>query len=122
MSAAAPLAVAPAALPSIGGAVLSLFLVLGLVIALGWIARRLSAGRGMLAQGPLRVRASLALGMKERLVLVEAAGENLLLGVGAAGMTCLHRFDGPLPAEPEQTAGFAALLQRVGRGKDRGDA
>jgi len=97
--------------PSLGGTVASLVLVLGLIVTLAWLLRRLPRA-GLHGQGLLRVRASLALGMKERLVLVEAGGENLLLAVSTSGVTCVHRFNSPPPDPAAETGAFTALLRR----------
>lgn len=108
---AAPVAAA-AALPSIGGAVFDLVLVLALIWALAWLLKRVR-GQGGPARGPLRVKASLALSMKERIVLVDAAGEHLLLGVSAAGVTCLHKYAAPPVETPQPEFQFPALLRRT---------
>jgi flagellar protein FliO/FliZ len=110
----------PAAMPSLtsasslGGLLLSLLLVIGVILLAAWLLRRLP---GINASGNslLKVRATLAVGMKERLLLVEAGGETLLIGVSASGVQCLHRFDAPLPEPTETGPNFAALLaQRLG--------
>jgi flagellar protein FliO/FliZ len=119
-AAATSVGTTPAAVPSLasasslGGMLLSLLLVIGVILLAAWLLRRLP---GMNASGNalLKVRATLAVGMKERLVLVEAGGETLLLGVSAGGVQCLHRFEGPLPEPTETGPNFAALLaQRLG--------
>ena len=96
---------------SVGGLLISLLLVLGLIFLLAWLLRRMPR-MNLAAQGPLRIRHSLSLGVKERLLLVEANGETLLLGITAQHITCLHRFDTPPPeSEPGKTP-FAEILQR----------
>jgi flagellar protein FliO/FliZ len=109
---AAPAPAAPvASISTLAGMAGSLLLVIGLILLCAWLLKRLGglqAGGGDL----LRVRASLGVGLKERVVLVEAAGETLLLGVSPGGVTCLHRFDGPLPESAARPAGFAQLLQK----------
>lgn len=107
--------------PSLGGTLLSFALVLGLIFALAWVMKRVR-GRSVRRGGELRIRASLALGAKERLVLVEAAGEHLLLGVGAAGVRRLHRYAAPLPEAAPEEYGFATLLQRLHPAGGRADA
>jgi flagellar protein FliO/FliZ len=64
---------------------LSLLLVLAFIFAAAWVVRRMPLGVGR-ANGPLKVLATLPLGPKERLVLVEARGEQLLIGVSPAGV------------------------------------
>ena len=107
-----PLAPA-AASGSLGGAVFALVLVVGLILALSWLARRIPAlgGGGAGAHPALRVVGSLALGPRDRLVVVAVGGTQLLLGVGAGGTRTLHTLDQPLPAPGDRpTPAFAQLL------------
>lgn len=89
----------------------SLLLVIGLILLCAWMLKRIG---GLQSSGGslLKIRASLAVGVKERVVLVEAAGETLLLGVSPGGVSCLHRFEAPLPAEASSPNGFASVLQK----------
>lgn len=107
--------------PGIGGAVFALILVVSLILGLCWLARRMP-GFGRVAGGnALRVVASLALGPRERVVVVEVGGTQLLLGVGQGGMRHLHTLAEPLPtAQVSQgnpglqnlATPFAQLLQK----------
>ena len=77
---------APAvAMTDLSGVVLSLLLVVGFIFAAAWIVRRMPLGLGR-SNGPLKVLAALPLGPRERLVLVEARGEELLIAVSPAGV------------------------------------
>jgi flagellar protein FliO/FliZ len=83
----APTAVAA---PTVGMAdfssvILSLALVVGFIFAAAWVVRRMPMGLGR-GNGPLKVLAALPLGPRERLVLVEARGEELLIAVSPAGV------------------------------------
>jgi flagellar protein FliO/FliZ len=78
------------AAPTVGmadlsGVILSLVLVVGFIFAAAWVVRRMPLGLGR-ANGPLKVLAALPLGPRERLVLVEARGEELLIAVSPAGV------------------------------------
>ena len=78
------------AAPTVGmgdlsGVILSLALVVGFIFAAAWVVRRMPLGLGR-ANGPLKVLAALPLGPRERLVLVEARGEELLIAVSPAGV------------------------------------
>jgi len=102
--------------PSIAGALLALLLVLGLILGLAWLLRRMP-GSGFRPADGLKVVASLHLGPKERAVVVEVGGQQLLLGVTPAGITRLHELPQPLPpAEPprlpdlKKLPDFAQLL------------
>jgi len=73
------------AMGDLSGVILSLALVIGFIFAAAWVVRRMPMGIGK-GNGPLKVLAALPLGPKERLVLVEARGEELLIAVSPAGV------------------------------------
>lgn len=103
----------PAAAGSIGSAVLALVMVIGLILALAWLARRMPGLRGGSASSALRVVGSLALSPRERLVVVAVGDTQLVLGVGAGGTRTLHTLSEPLPvAETAGTPAFAQLLSQ----------
>lgn len=104
---------APAAAGSIGSAVVALVMVIGLILALAWLAKRMPGFRGGSASSALRVVGSLALSPRERLVVVAVGNTQLVLGVGAGGTRTLHTLSEPLPvAEPTGTPAFAQLLSQ----------
>jgi flagellar protein FliO/FliZ len=90
--------------PGVGGAVFALILVVSLILALGWLAKRMPGfGRATTGGSALRVVGSLTLGPRDRVVVVDVGGTQLLLGVGQNGMTTLHTLSEPLPvAQPSQ--------------------
>jgi flagellar protein FliO/FliZ len=95
------------AAPSVGmadlsGVVLSLALVVGFILAAAWVVRRMPL-KFTRAAGPLKVLAALPLGPKERLVLVEARGEEILIAVSPAGVFNV----GAAPGRPVPTAAAA---------------
>jgi flagellar protein FliO/FliZ len=95
------------AAPTVGmadlsGVILSLGLVVGFIFAAAWVVRRMPLGMGR-ANGPLKVLAALPLGPRERLVLVEARGEELLIAVSPAGV-----FNVGVPQGAQRTAKPAA--------------
>jgi len=92
--------------------------VLALVIGLGWLLKRMPGSGFRPAEG-LRVVASLTVGAKERVVVVEVNGTQLLLGVTAGGINTLHQLPDPLPPPAparlpdfKQLPNFAQLLQQ----------
>ncbi|MEF3083571.1 flagellar biosynthetic protein FliO [Luteimonas sp. SMYT11W] len=103
---------------SIGGAVLALVLVVGLIVALGWFARRMP-GIGGASNPALRVLGSLSLGPRERVVVVAVGDTQLLVGTGATGTRVLHTLDTPLPVpDAKPTPVFAQVLaQQFGKKK-----
>jgi len=107
-----------AAAPSLFGAVLALLAVLALVIGLGWLLKRLPGSGFRPAEG-MKVVASLSVGAKERVVVVDVNGQQLLLGVTAGGINTLHTLPEPLPPPApvrvpdfKNLPTFAQLLQQ----------
>ncbi len=86
-------------LPGVGELVGNLALVLGLIVVLAWLARRLQL-TGPAQAGPLRVLASVPVGQRERIVLIEAGERQLLVGVAAGQLRTLHVLDVPLAVPP----------------------
>lgn len=72
-----------------GSLILSLLVVLGVFVALAWLARRFFPAAG--GRGALRVVASLSLGTRERVVVVELGEELLVLGLGGGQVNLLAR-------------------------------
>lgn len=73
----------------------SLFFVLGLILVLAWVLRRFGQG-GFSGQQGMKVVASLSLGTRERLLVVDIQGQQLLLGVTPQQIRTLHVFDEPV--------------------------
>jgi|GEM_PF-2710614 flagellar biogenesis protein FliO len=65
---------------------MSLLAVIGLIVAGGFLLRRTPLGAIARQNGPLKVVATLPLGARERLVLVDARGAELLLAISPAGV------------------------------------
>ncbi|CAM2164370.1 flagellar biosynthetic protein FliO [Burkholderia orbicola] len=107
------------AAPSLGiGAVLQtlvgLAVVIGLVFACAWLARRFGfqpARRG----GPLKVVSSVGLGAKESATIVEIGDTWLVLGVAPGNVRLLHTLPaGSVAATATATAGSASADASVG--------
>lgn len=96
-------------LGALGGSLIALLLVVGLILALAWLLRRLP-GAALRPHPGLRVVAQLAVGVRERLVVVEVGTQQLLLGVTGEQITLLQRLESPLGEAP--AADFASLLRR----------
>jgi flagellar protein FliO/FliZ len=89
----------------------TLALVLGLILALAWLVRRVGPLGG--ATGSMRVLGAVSVGQRERIVLVAVADRQLLVGVAPGSVRLLERFEEPLVAPPEPEGGedFAARLR-----------
>ncbi len=96
---------------AVGGGVMALLLVVGLILALAWLAKRMpGVGAATVGNPALRVVGSLALGPRERVVVVEVGQAQLLLSIGAGGTRALHTLTEPLPATDASPSPFASLL------------
>jgi flagellar protein FliO/FliZ len=97
-------------------ALLGLLIVLAFIAALAWLFRRLPLGQGM-AGGVVRVVGGVALGTRERLVLVEVGETWLLLGVAPGQVNTLHTMPRPANVGTEGgmpgDQGFAAWLKQA---------
>lgn len=105
---------------SLGRMTLGLVVVIALVFALAWAARRLSVmrARGGASGGPIEVVGQLALGTRERLLLVEVDGRRVLLGVVPGRITRLDAAEAP--AQPGEA--FSSRLTAAQRGAAQRDA
>lgn len=98
---------------------LGLVLVVGLILLLAWLVRRVNgvsaAGRGV------KVLAAIPLGQRERAVLIQVGEQQMLLGVAPGRVNLLVRFDEPVVDSAEvRGAAFAGRLQQVlSRGSER---
>jgi flagellar protein FliO/FliZ len=97
---------------------LSLGAIVALIFAAGWLTRRLQA-RQFIGGRRLRCVESMSISARERVLLIEADGKRLLVGVGAGGVRALHVYEGTVAAEqapaPVAVPPFAELLSRLGR-------
>ena len=94
--------------------------VLALILALAWLARRMGVARPR-AGSHLKLIGERAVGARERVVIVEVAGQWLVLGVAPGQVRTLASMARPevaedTPVQPAVATGFAALLERA-RGK-----
>lgn len=101
---------APAAPALSGGSVLTqvssvLAVIVLLILACAWLARRLGFAPKRVSSQALKVSASVQVGQRERVVIVDTAEARLVLGVTAAQITHLHTLP---PAAPDERAPAAA--------------
>lgn len=87
-----------------------LMAVLGVIIGLAWLARRLNMGMTGSATN-MRVMGALSVGAKEKILLVDIDNQRLLLGVTPQQITVLKEM-GEAP-EPAQASDFAQRMQSL---------
>lgn len=85
----------------------SLLVVIGTIVVLGWLYSR-SKLFGGTSNDAINIVASRALGSKERLMVIEVGGQQLLLGMTATQVQTLHVFNAPVidPASAVSAGGF----------------
>lgn len=110
------------------GTFLQTLLALGLIVALlggtAWLARKVSGGKGF-GRGGMRVVGGVALGPKERIILVEVGEQWLVIGIVPGQIRTLHRLPkgAAMPDEisaPASDRPFAQWLKQTM--ERRGDA
>ncbi len=112
-----PDAAAGAIAPVVGGGELlgmgvSMLIVVAAILILGWFySRSRLVGSG--ASDLIKVVATRALGAKERLIVVEVADQQLLIGMTSTSVQTLHVFESPLVTASEVPVklGFAERLR-----------
>jgi flagellar protein FliO/FliZ len=97
--------------------VLALLLVLGAIVALAWLLRRIGPGR-IAAGGLLKVVGGVMIGPKERLVVVEVGQTWLIVGVGAASVSLVHSMPRPEGAAPAPEQSFSRLIGQALRSRN----
>ncbi|RTE85452.1 MULTISPECIES: flagellar biosynthetic protein FliO [Gammaproteobacteria] len=90
-------------LADVGTTLLMLFLVLGLIFALAWMAKKMRLGLPK-SQGNMQVIQQMSLGQKERLVVVKAGKDNLLLGVTSSQISYIKTLGDDFDEESEITS------------------
>lgn len=97
---------------------LSLLLVLGAIAGLAWLVKKIQHFQPI-SQSSMRVISSLALGPRDRLLLVQVGEKQLLLGASPGRINMLHVFSEPVidadlatPSGPDFTNTLAKLLKQ----------
>jgi flagellar protein FliO/FliZ len=95
--------------------VFGLIAVLALLLVTLWVMKRISAPRGAVA-GLLRVIAGIAVGPRERVVIIELGNSWLVLGVAPGSVSALAeipRQEVPTTATPTAGHDFPAWLKQM---------
>lgn len=73
-------------------ATLALALIVGLLVGTAWLARKMSGGKGF-GQGGMKIVGGVALGPRERIVLLEVGNEWLVVGIVPGQIRTLHHME-----------------------------
>ena len=95
---------APSAAGGLAQVTLSLMLVLAAVFAAAWVVRRLR-NFGRPGAGAINILADVALGTKERAVLIQVGAQQLLIGVAPGRVNTLHVLAEPVRMDDAQRGG-----------------
>jgi flagellar protein FliO/FliZ len=95
---------APSAAGGLAQVTLSLMLVLAAVFAAAWVVRRLRTF-GRPGAGAINIIADVALGTKERAVLIQVGAQQLLIGVAPGRVNTLHVLAEPVRMDDAQRGG-----------------
>ena len=90
---------------------LSLLAVLAMIFLAASVLKKFKLGAQL--GGELKVITSLHIGTKERLVVVEVAGKQLLLGVTANNISILQELEQPLSRQQAMPVDFGASLSKL---------
>jgi flagellar protein FliO/FliZ len=98
-------------------AMLALLLIVGLLFGTAWLARKLSGGKGF-GQGGMKIVGGVALGPRERIVLVEVGETWLVIGIVPGQIRTLHQLPKGAALNQDSTTGtteapFAQWLKSI---------
>lgn len=93
---------------------LSLIFILMIIFAAAWLLRRYGRFPGV-AEGNLRVLGALSVGPRERILLLQAGKEQIVVGVTTSKISKLHQLSEPVEVEQKPLSNFAggAFSQRL---------
>lgn len=99
--------------------IIGMIVVIGIIVALAWLVRRMGRMNGLLS-GEIKIVSSLSLGTREKLVLVQVGGEQFLLGATAQQINRIARIKLPITAgatsAPAERLTFQQLFSRLKNG------
>jgi flagellar protein FliO/FliZ len=106
----------PLSIASVAQLALSLAAIVALILAVSWVLKRLKLGVPH-SRGDIVVIDQLALGARERIVLLQVGGSQVLVGVGSGGVVGLTPLATPIeiksaPAAPAFADRLRELMKR----------
>jgi flagellar protein FliO/FliZ len=106
----------PLSIASVAQLALSLAAIVALILAVSWVLKRLKLGVTR-SRGDIVVIDQLALGPRERIVLLQVGGSQVLVGVGSGGVVGLTPLATPIeirsaPAGPAFAERLRELMRR----------
>lgn len=90
----------------------ALVLVIGVIFGLAWVLKRMQVPSLMGAKAGLKVVSQLPLGQKERVLVLDVNGEQVLVGVTPQQITLLKTLNNPIE-ESEPAKSFSSQLNQI---------
>jgi flagellar protein FliO/FliZ len=110
--AAAPIpATEPIGVGSVLQLTLSLAAVVAVIFGLGWLLRRLHGLPGTTHRA-LKVIATLPVGTRERIAIIQAGKTQVLIGLSPGRIQTLYVLEEPVPEQAPRPLNFKSLLDR----------
>jgi len=92
--------------------IMGLLFVVGLIFVAAWALKRFGAA-GFTGNQHMKILSVLSVGPREKVMLVDVAGKQLLLGVAPGNVRQLHYFERPIiDSEDVPTSEFASKLKQ----------
>lgn len=98
--------------------VVGLVFIVALILGVGWFMKRFNHGGMFTNAAAMKIVATLPLGARERLIVVDVSGQQILLGITATQINSLHVFSEPVitvtapPAQSEFSQKLMSVLQQ----------
>ncbi len=94
----------------------SLMVVIFIIFFLAYFLKKLKVGQQFSIDGPIKVVATLPVGTKEKLILVQVGEEQILVGMSAQGLQPVHTLKKPVDvalAQSDSKFMFSEQLKKV---------
>ncbi len=92
---------------------IALAMVVALIYAIAWFIKRKQGVHG-LSNIPMKTLGVLPMGVKEKIILVEVGGKQILLGMTASSINTLATFDEPIVEEKHHSvSSFSQKLKDI---------
>ena len=111
----APVLMQTSPMASGGKVMLFLLLVVGLILGLAWLVNKTRVGQFASQGQHLKTLAMLPLGQREKVAIIQAGDQQLVIGVTPNGINTLATLDQPLPEVEQKPADFADILRKAVR-------
>lgn len=96
----------------LGQIVISLFLIILIIFISAWLLKRYNKLTGV-TNGSLQVLGMLAVGQREKILLVQVGKKQLLLGATTSKITTLHELEEPIELEDKSSNLTVSFYERL---------